>query len=56
MIKCLMDVTVPENSKCAKCCIYCDEKETCECVCPFVANHTTEDEILNKCSEREWVE
>lgn len=26
MIKCLMDISIPEDSKCAKCCIYCEEK------------------------------
>lgn len=56
MIKCLMDVTVPEDSKCAKCCMYCSEKETCEYRCPLVTDSVTEDEILNKCYEREWVE
>jgi len=37
MIKCLMDVTVPQDSKCAKCCIYCDEKSHCESVCEMGA-------------------
>ena len=37
MIKCLMDTSVPQDSKCAKCCIYCDEKSHCEYVCKMVA-------------------
>ncbi len=56
MIKCLMDVTVPEDSKCAKCCIYCNEKETCECRCPLIIDNITEDDVLNICAEREWQE
>lgn len=26
-----MDMSVPEDSKCAKCCLHCEEKETCKC-------------------------
>ena len=37
MIKCLMDTSVPQDSKCAKCCIYCDEKSHCEYVCEMIA-------------------
>lgn len=36
MIKCLMDMTLPEDSKCSYCCYYCDEKETCDYSCPKV--------------------
>ena len=30
-------VYVEADSKCAKCCIYCDEKSHCEYVCEIVA-------------------
>lgn len=51
MIKCLMDVSVPENSKCAKCCIYCDEKNKCNYVCDGIEEWETEENIVKNCTE-----
>lgn len=51
MIRCTMDMTVPEDSKCAKCCIYCDEKEQCEYCCPNLIKWKTEEEIESNCDE-----
>ncbi len=50
MIKCFMDVTVPEDSKCSYCCYYCDEKETCDCSCPK-AKQSDEKDIALYCTE-----
>ena len=30
MIRCTMDMAIDENSKCAYCCYYCSEKESCK--------------------------
>lgn len=51
MLQCLMDISVPEDSKCAKCCIYCDEKEVCKCRCPGVDEWVTEENISKNCIE-----
>lgn len=56
MIKCLLDMTVSEDSKCAKCCMYCSEKETCECSCHLITDNITETGVLSKCLECEWEE
>ena len=42
MIKYLMDISVPEDCKCAKCCIYCEEKDTYEYKCQELTNEKTE--------------
>ena len=46
MIRCLMDQSVPEDSNCAYCCIYCENKYHCDCICPIVDKSKTEDDIL----------
>ena len=51
MLRCLMDMSIPEEDKCAKCCIHCDEKETCNCRCQGVGEWKTEDNILMNCIE-----
>lgn len=51
MIRCLIDISVPENSKCAKCCIYCNEKETCENRCIGIDEWKTENNIVENCIE-----
>ena len=53
MLKCGMDPTVPQDSDCANCCIYCKEKESCEYTCPIVMESQTEQDILD--SSCEWV-
>lgn len=50
MIKCLIDVSVPEDSKCAKCCIYCDEIEKCKCACQKAKELKTEDGVMENCT------
>lgn len=45
MIRCLLDAAIPQDSKCAKCCIYCTESN-CEYKCPFTLEHKTEKEII----------
>lgn len=51
MLMCLMDMSIPKNSKCAKCCIYCKEKDTCECKCCGVDEWKTEEEVVKNCIE-----
>lgn len=51
IIKCLMDVSVPEDSKCANCCIQCEEKDTCEYKCYGIEKWKTEEEIAKNCVE-----
>ena len=48
MIRCTMDMSVEENSKCAWCCIYCNEKEYCDYLCNIVKESNTELDILEK--------
>lgn len=49
MLRCLIDISISENSKCAKCCIYCNEKETCEYRCVGSDRWKTEDDIAENC-------
>lgn len=49
MLRCLMDMAIPEDSKCAKCCLHCNEKETCEHRCYGVDLWITEDVIVKNC-------
>lgn len=49
MLRCLMDTSVPQDSKCSKCCIYCDDKETCEYVCKMVEEGKGENDIATEC-------
>lgn len=51
MIKCLIDVSILEDSKCSKCCIYCDEKETCKYRCNYTDKCKIEDDVYNNCDE-----
>lgn len=51
MLQCLMDISVPEDSKCTKCCIYCDEKEVCKYRCLGVDEWVTEENISKNCVE-----
>ena len=53
MLNCLYDVSVPEDSKCSKCCLYCDEKDSCEYRCIGLEEWKTEEEIINNCIECE---
>ncbi len=50
-IRCLMDMSIPEDNKCASCCIYCDEKSTCKQKCSNIDKWTTEEEIEKNCDE-----
>lgn len=49
MLRCLLDVSVSEESKCTKCCLHCDEKETCECKCHGIDEWKTEEVIVENC-------
>ena len=51
MLRCLMDMSIPEDSKCAKCCLHCKEKETCEYKCQGVDEWKTEENIAMNCIE-----
>ncbi len=51
MLRCLIDMSIPENNKCAKCCIYCNEKETCEYRCAGIDKWKTECDIAKNCIE-----
>lgn len=46
MIRCFMDGAIDPESKCAKCCIYCEEK--CEFRCELSKECKTEDDVFNK--------
>lgn len=43
MIRCLVD-NVPEDSKCARCCIYCNEE--CECRCGLASECISEESVF----------
>lgn len=45
MLRCLMDPTIPEDSRCSKCCIHCEDKDSCNCCCCGVNEWKTEEEI-----------
>lgn len=53
MLRCLMDISVPEDSKCAKCCLYCEERNVCEYKCCGIDEWKTEEEIYANCLECE---
>lgn len=38
-----------EESQCAKCCIYCNEKDKCEYMCDYAKEGHTESEIMENC-------
>ncbi len=48
-IQCLKDTSVPEDSECAKCCIHCETRDTCEWVCENIRNGWTEEKIRKEC-------
>ena len=52
MLMCYLDpsihLDVPE-SNCTRCCIYCNEKETCDYKCPRLKYWKTEEEIAKQC-------
>ena len=51
VIGCCMDVGVDRDSRCAKCCIYCDDKDTCEYSCEgLVQWNRNESEIAKNCT------
>lgn len=52
-IICYTDPTVPEDSDCHFCCIYCKEKDYCDYTCPIVKESNTEQDILE--SRCEWL-
>lgn len=51
MLRCLIDGSIPLESKCAKCCIHCDEKDTCDYKCCGIEEWGTEEEIAKNCIE-----
>ena len=55
MLRCLIDMYIQEDSKCAKCCICCEEKETCIYRCQGIDEWITEENIARNCIEcTEW--
>ena len=46
MIRCFMDGVINQESKCAKCCIYCEDK--CDYRCELSKECKTEDDVFNK--------
>ena len=48
MIRCAMDISIPENDKCDICCIHCSDKN-CEYRCVGVDELKTEDKIEKYC-------
>lgn len=51
MLRCLIDVSIPLESKCAKCCIHCDEKDACDYKCCGIEEWGTEEGIAKNCME-----
>lgn len=51
MLRCLIDPTIPEDSRCSKCCIHCEDKDSCNCCCCGVNEWKTEEEIAKNCIE-----
>ena len=51
MIKCLMDVSIPEDDKCAKCCICCEEKVACEYTCRRTNEWKPKEDVMKNCIE-----
>ena len=55
MLRCLIDMYIQEDSKCEKCCICCEEKETCIYRCQGIDEWITEENIARNCIEcTEW--
>lgn len=61
MIRCLKDISISEDSKCAKCCLHCDEKETCKYKCSEIDKYKSEDDeyeieesILRNCTDSNY--
>jgi hypothetical protein len=51
VIGCCMDVGVDRDSRCVKCCIYCEDKDTCEYSCEgLVQWNRNENEIAKNCT------
>lgn len=48
MLRCLMDTSVEEGSKCEYCCLYCDEKDDCEYYCPKAKECVSELDVINQ--------
>ena len=48
-IRCNKDGLLDEESPCAKCCIYCKDREICKYVCSYAKEEYTEDEIMENC-------
>ncbi len=46
MIRCFMDALIDKDSKCAKCCIYCEEE--CEYRCELSKQCSCEADVINK--------
>lgn len=51
MIKCGIDPSIPDDSECAWCCIYCEKKDECKYICPIVKESKTENDIYNSTCE-----
>lgn len=49
MLRCLMDAHVSDNSKCSKCCLYCNEKENCNYKCAGLQKWRTEEDVARNC-------
>lgn len=49
MLRCFMDTAIDKNSRCGKCCIYCEDKATCEYTCEYIKQGKTENEISGIC-------
>lgn len=49
VLTCLKDMSIPANSKCAKCCIHCNERSTCQYRCAKLDKWKTRDEVAKNC-------
>ena len=49
MLRCTVDMSIPEENKCAWCCIYCEKKDKCAYRCDGVDKWKTEDKIEEHC-------
>ena len=51
MLRCFMDPTISEESRCSKCCIHCEYRESCDYCCQGIEEWKTEEKIAKNCIE-----
>lgn len=49
MLRCTLDIAIPNDSQCAICCLYCNDKEKCKYSCQVLSKCQNEDEVVKYC-------